>query len=177
MTDRSSRRPYLTGQTPGHPHGSFRPFPLSRAPAPRGHLFGRSSVPSVSGGQDKSAPRNAFINSHRYAPLVPGQKYTFGEPERKTNMQCTMLEEQLKKDLGLSSGGNSESTPEFKDVQGECLSNVGFDCLWCMFVNSKGNKLKDVLTEIFTRVTREEHIDVGLMKPETFQTFSRIIGE
>ena len=185
------KRPRSAGQMDGHPHRypprhqSNISSPVSRSPTYRqqGPVF---ETPQSSNMHHRQfIPRHALSNLRRNALHTPVQRYTSGEHQRGVNMQCAVLEQQLKKDLRLSSGTDEDSESSVhpheaitirKKIEG-AQSDGGFDHLWTRLVRSKDNEIKDILIEILSRLTGQEHVDVGLMKPETFKTFSRIVGK
>ena len=171
----------------GHPHRypsrhqSNISSPVSRAPTygKQGPVF--ETPPSSNMHHRQFIPRNALPNSHTSV-----QRYTSGEHQQGVNIQCAVLEQQLKKDLRLSNGidENSDSSAHPDEAIATklkkfdaALSDLGFDLLWTRFVRSQDKEIKDILIEILSRVTGQEHINVGLLKPETFKTFSRIAGK
>ena len=104
------------------------------------------------------------------SPCVPDSK----NQDAFTSAKATSL---VNSNIGKISDAVEQSSWFTRPERNALYDTVGFAYLWRNFENSKGDELKGVLVEIHSRLTKDEQINVGLMRPETFETFNRIVGE
>ena len=176
---RNFRPPNAVGPPPNelepwfkdHPHLAPRGSPVQR-PVPRpAHVSQRQPARCRLPNGPFHHPRHhnlGHVAKNTSAPDNKNRKATYTSPKSTSHVNSN---------TGNISDVVVDSTPFTRPERNALWDTVGFAYLWRNFENAKGNELKDVLVEIHSRLTKDEQINVGLMRPETFETFTRIIGE